>query len=195
MLPLRLLTASSQSTASHKSGGSAGQHGFLNWRRRTYHFETASRKTPEPFPGPSKRGAGKDLGAGRRSKTIESVERSAAQAKALWIKRIKNKLKSATSVGVMDARHERQQGQRLLASPDGPGQSGTPLLERGPDASNCLNRQARHWPERTLRTLRRWQHLERVLSPPRHEASRRALTLADYLAVCRARALVAGFFL
>jgi len=95
----------------------------------------------------------------------------------------------------MEARHERQQGQRLLASPDGPGQSGTPPLERGPDASDCLNRQARHWPERTLRTLRRWQRLERVLSPPRHEASRRALTLADYLAGCRARALVAGFFL
>jgi hypothetical protein len=195
MLPLRLLSATYQSTASPQV-----------WRKL---LPARFSKLAAPNLPTAKQPAGKLLSRSLdlRKEGLEKIwapEGARKQSKPLSDRPRKRRLPGskesktnsrALRVGTMDARHERQQGRRPLANPDGPGQSGTPPLERRPDASDCLNRQARHWPERTLRTLRRWQHLERVLSPPRHEASRRALTLADCLAGCRARALVAGFFL
>ena len=59
----------------------------------------------------------------------------------------------------------------------------------------AFNWPARHWPEKTPRTLRRWLRLEPAISRPRHAASRRALIPADYLAPPKVRALAAGFFL
>ena len=63
------------------------------------------------------------------------------------------------------------------------------------DSADLFNRPAHHWLEKTPRTLRRRLHLEPSVSPPRREASRRALTLTDYLAGHRVRGLVAGFVL